>query len=174
MLLLFCRDRDAVKSNMVLIRSQIVQRASLVILLVWIIEILGSKLLAAAFISPKTTPSTRNHPSHHPEIMLSRFRPAAVALSTKCMYHLHRPTQSANISSSSTTLSMNFFRDIFRSLSVDGGAFNLQIDYEALPFPCPEIADMARQQHPNAKGAFVASPSMPHLYLGTFAGGCFW
>jgi hypothetical protein len=33
---------------------------------------------------------------------------------------------------------------------------------------------MARQQHPRSGETFVTSPSKPHLYLGTFAGGCFW
>jgi peptide-methionine (S)-S-oxide reductase len=72
-----------------------------------------------------------------------------------------------------------FFSNLFRTFAVDGGSYNLQIDYEALPFPCPELASMAmdqQQQQSSGKttAATTTSPSRPDLYLATFAGGCFW
>lgn len=50
-----------------------------------------------------------------------------------------------------------------------GGSYNLQIDYDSLAFPAPELAAAAK-----AGEIPSHSPSQPHLELATFAGGCFW
>ena len=110
-------------------------------------------------------------------VLVAAFSGHNTMLTTRLRYVAERGLgrhPSSPLARSSTALSMNFFKGLLRSLSVDGGSFQLQIDYDSLPFPCPEIADMARQQHPASTDRFVTSPSQPHLYLGTFAGGCFW
>ncbi|KAG7369605.1 peptide methionine sulfoxide reductase [Nitzschia inconspicua] len=67
-----------------------------------------------------------------------------------------------------------FFGGFFRSFTADGGSYNLQIDYDSLPFPCPELAAMAMEQQQTKTVAVTTSPSRPDLQLATFAGGCFW
>jgi peptide-methionine (S)-S-oxide reductase len=85
----------------------------------------------------------------------------------------NKPTKYTIASTSSTTTSTtlygNFFSNIFRSFSVDGGSFNLKIDYDLLPFPGPEVAKLAIEN-----SVVKTSPSYPELELATFAGGCFW
>ena len=76
---------------------------------------------------------------------------------------------------------MNFISDFFGSFQESintGGSYNLGIDYDSLAFPGPEVGNMAvsitRAQTQNGKNPPSVSPSLPHLELATFAGGCFW
>jgi peptide-methionine (S)-S-oxide reductase len=81
---------------------------------------------------------------------------------------------------------MNFVSDFlgsFQEKMNTGGSYNLGIDYDTLAFPGPEVGVMAiaitRAQKEASKSNNTAlapsmSPSLPHLELATFAGGCFW
>ncbi len=76
---------------------------------------------------------------------------------------------------------MNFISDFFGSFQEKmntGGSYNLGIDYDALQFPGPEIGTMAisitRAEKDGKDFDSSKSPSLPHLELATFAGGCFW
>ncbi len=86
-----------------------------------------------------------------------------------------------------TVLNMNFISDFFDSLQSKmntGGSYNLGIDYDALAFPGPEVGAMAieitrasldaKKNGDDIPCAPSASPSLPHLELATFGGGCFW
>lgn len=103
------------------------------------------------------------------------------------------PSISAGIRTSSsaswsTCLEMNFLSDFFDSLGdsgglLSGGSYNLEIDYEKLSFPGPEIAMISSSSLPSPASSSSLpsviqmpsnSPSMPNLELATFAGGCFW
>lgn len=78
----------------------------------------------------------------------------------------------------------NFLSDFFESLQATmntGGSYNLEIDYDSLAFPGPEVYQMAMtpQDSNNNKSntsaySFSHSASRPELELATLAGGCFW
>jgi peptide-methionine (S)-S-oxide reductase len=85
---------------------------------------------------------------------------------------------------------MNFVSDFlgsFQKRMNTGGSYNLGIDYGTLSFPGPEVGAMAvaitrarKEVSDNGSGVETLaavpsnSPSLPHLELATFAGGCFW
>jgi len=93
-----------------------------------------------------------------------------------------RTRTSSSSSSWSTCLEMNFLSDFFDSFGNSGGSYNLEIDYGKLSFPGPEIAMISSLSSPASLSSSLSSitqipshsPSMPHLELATFAGGCFW
>mmetsp|Transcript_60624 Transcript_60624/g.69682 ORF Transcript_60624/g.69682 Transcript_60624/m.69682 type:complete len:359 (+) Transcript_60624:16-1092(+) len=93
-----------------------------------------------------------------------------------------RTSSSSSSSSWSTCLEMNFLSDFFDSFGNSGGSYNLEIDYGKLSFPGPEIAMISSLSSPASLSSSLSSitqipshsPSMPHLELATFAGGCFW
>jgi len=82
----------------------------------------------------------------------------------------------------------NFLSDFFESLQATmntGGSYNLEIDYDSLAFPGPEVYQMAveltmtpQDSNNNVNDAssysFSHSASRPELELATLAGGCFW
>jgi len=109
------------------------------------------------------------------------------------------PTVIMSTKERTTRLHMNFFSRALGSLQKTmntGGSYNLGIDYESLDFPGPEVGRMAVEitsgirnaqksgvsnsdsdNDSDAAAAMIhpsVSPSLPHLELATFAGGCFW
>lgn len=65
---------------------------------------------------------------------------------------------------SSTALPMIFDR-LFASLG-GGGAFGATIDYDAIPYPVPELATLAKDD--------TVPEDFQKYKVATFAGGCFW
>mmetsp|Transcript_11202 Transcript_11202/g.12416 ORF Transcript_11202/g.12416 Transcript_11202/m.12416 type:complete len:285 (-) Transcript_11202:1534-2388(-) len=68
--------------------------------------------------------------------------------------------------SKSTALPM-IFDKIFGG---GGGGFNAKIDYTAIPFPAPQLVEMALE----GNAGEVIEKNGKQLKLATFAGGCFW
>jgi peptide-methionine (S)-S-oxide reductase len=90
--------------------------------------------------------------------------------------HTARTTSRASSSTTSTCLEMNFLSNSFDSLG--GGSYNLEIDYDTLKFPGPEIGMISSSLSPSSSSTIIQmpsnSPSIPSLELVTIAGGCFW
>jgi peptide-methionine (S)-S-oxide reductase len=88
-------------------------------------------------------------------------------------------TSSSSSSTSTTCLEMNFLSNFFDSLGGGGGSYNLEIDYDTLTFPGPEIGMISSSLlSPSSSSSIIQmpsnSPSIPNLELVTIAGGCFW
>lgn len=101
------------------------------------------------------------------------------------------PAVTVTATTSATLLHMNFVSDFlgsFQKKMNTGGSYNLGIDYDTMPFPGPEVGAMAvaitrARKEASSTGTAIEilaaaapsmSPSLPHLELATFAGGCFW
>lgn len=63
------------------------------------------------------------------------------------------------------------FDRFFASLS-GGGAFESVIDYDAMPYPVPELAHLALNDEPVP--CTIKQNNNKTYHLATFAGGCFW
>ena len=93
--------------------------------------------------------------------------------------HIARTTlRTSSSSTTSTCLEMNFLSNFFDSLGSSGGSYNLEIDYDTLKFPGPEIGMISSSLSPSSSSSIIQmpsnSPSIPNLELATIAGGCFW
>ncbi|CAJ1932057.1 unnamed protein product [Cylindrotheca closterium] len=81
-------------------------------------------------------------------------------------------------SSSSTAMPMIFGR-FFSSLG-GGGAFESAIDYDSMPYPVPELAQLALDQkvpatiESSTTTTTTTTTTTNTYHLATFAGGCFW
>ena len=69
--------------------------------------------------------------------------------------------------SPTTTATSSFLFNFERFFG--GGAYSSGIDYESLPHPCPELADLALSDRVAERSA-----RDPGVLAATFAGGCFW
>ena len=61
---------------------------------------------------------------------------------------------------------------IFEALFGGGGAFNAKIDYTAIPYPVPDLANAALEDKVLQNGELERNGKK--MSVATFAGGCFW
>lgn len=76
-------------------------------------------------------------------------------------------TRGGNRSREISTTSLSLFDKIFGG---GGGGYNAKIDYSAIPFPVPELGQMAS----DGDAGEELTKNGKTLKLATFAGGCFW
>lgn len=83
---------------------------------------------------------------------------------------LNNPTGSTNPTNSYTR---NISRSmIFEALFGGGGGFNAKIDYTAIPYPVPDLANAALEDRVLQNGELERNGKK--MSVATFAGGCFW
>ena len=131
--------------------------------------IAAAAIVSPAFVARAFTTKTVSSTNHVIAAALPKINPVKTSTSTaawgvsKSLLTRGGNNRSREIS----TTSLSLFDKIFGG---GGGGYSAKIDYTAIPFPVPDLAEMAL----NGDAGEELTKNGKTLKLATFAGGCFW